>query len=154
MTQDDLIKDVADSFKLPTNLVQAIVLIESNGNTWAVRYEQDFYARYVRGREYETYPGCSRITEGHMRACSFGLMQVMGQTARESGFKGTFLTELCDPKEGLHWGCRYLERQISRYGGDLESAVAAYNAGSARRVGGQFVNQGDVDKIRRAGGLA
>lgn len=154
MKQSDLIADTADSFALPVNLAQAIVQIESNGNPWAVRYEPAFFTRYVQSQGHRVYPGCSRDTEERLRACSFGLMQIMGQTAREAGFAAIFLTTLCDPKEGLYWGCQHLKKQVDRYNGDYEAAVAAYNAGSARRASnGEWRNQGYVDKIRQAGGL-
>lgn len=150
MTQDDLIKDTAESFELPTSLVQAIVSVESSGNTWAVRYEPDFYTRYVRNRNFEVFRGCSQATEGVMRACSFGLMQVMGQTVRELGFREAFLTELCDPRVGLFWGCKYLQKQVVRYKGDIKMAVAAYNAGTAFISNGMFRNQSYVDKVLAA----
>lgn len=154
MNLDNLIADTADQYKLPVKLVKAIVKVESGGNPWAIRYEPGFYTRYVAGKRYKTFPGCSYNTEGKMRACSFGLMQIMGQVARELGFDQLFLTELCNPATGLDWGCRKLAQQVERYDSDLESAIAAYNAGSAKRnATGVWQNQEYVDKVRKAGGL-
>ncbi len=83
-------------------------------------------------------------------------MQILGQTAREIGFDGTFLTELCDPEIGLEWGCRYLGILFDRHGDEgVDAVVASYNAGSPRKnAGGTYVNQAYVEKIRRAGGFA
>ncbi len=149
-----LMENIAAANNLPFALVHAIVQVESGGNPWAMRYEPAFFSRYVADRGHRVWPGCSRDTEEQLRACSFGLMQIMGQTARERGFDRPFLTELCDPATGLEWGCLHLSAQIKRYHGEIDAAVAAYNAGSARKDGnGQWVNQGYVDKVRKAGGL-
>ena len=73
----------------------------------------------------------------------------MGATARELGCDAPFLSVLCSPVVGIEYGCRYLARQLERYGSEVE-AVAAYNAGSARRSGDEFVNQSYVDKVMQA----
>ena len=61
-----------------------------------------------------------------------GLMQLMPQTAAELGVDDPFL-----PSENVRGGTLYLRQMIDRYG-DLERAVAAYNAGPAAvdRYGG------------------
>ena len=151
----NLMENTAAANDVPFLLVHALVQVESGGNPWAMRYEPAFFSRYVQGKGHTVYAPCSRATEEQLRAFSFGLMQVMGQTVRELGFTGIYLTELLDPATGLDWGCRYLKKQIKRYDGDLESAIAAYNAGSARRgADGRWANQGYVDKVKKAGGLA
>ena len=151
---DPLIASAARTHGLSVALVLAIVQVESGGNPWASRYEPGFYARYVHGKPIRAFAPCSEATEARWRATSFGLMQIMGQTARETGFKGVYLTELCDPHLNLDWGCRYLALLMKKYGpGD--AAIAAYNAGSPKKGGdGRWVNQAYIDKIRRAGGLA
>jgi soluble lytic murein transglycosylase-like protein len=55
-------------------------------------------------------------------AGALGLMQVMPD--KFSPGKDPF-----DPEANLRAGCSYLRRMLDRYGGDLESALAAYNAG-------------------------
>ena len=52
-----------------------------------------------------------------------GLLQLMPQTARELG------TSPDDPRASIHAGARYLSELLKRFGGDLELALAAYNAG-------------------------
>lgn len=152
----EIIKEAAEYRSLPPALVTAIVSVESDFNPAAIRYEPAFYARYILGGMFKPIYPCSKETEAHARATSWGLMQVMGQTARERGFSGTFLSELCDPASGLYWGCKHLDYLRSKYEKThgMEGVVAAYNAGSPRKNHiGQFVNQVYVEKIREAGGF-
>ena len=55
-----------------------------------------------------------------------GLMQVLPSTAEAYGSPDLF-----DPHANLDVGSRYLRRLIKTYDGDLELALAAYNAGPA-----------------------
>lgn len=82
---------------------------------------------------------------------SWGLMQVMGAVAREYGFKGTFLSELCDPHVGLKYGMIHVQTLFKRYNGHWPDVIAAYNMGSPRRVdGGAYENQESyVDVVLR-----
>jgi len=135
------IEEAARIHGLDPDLVHAFVLTESSGNPRATRYEPAFYRRYIA-------PHISKYTESEAkgRATSFGLMQIMGQVAREIGYKGTF-EDLLKSEMGLDWGCKYLKRQLVKYAGD--GAIAAYNAGSPRRTdtGKSFRNQAYVDKV-------
>ena len=72
---------------------------------------------------------------------SYGPMMVKASTARSQlGVKDP--TTLRDPARGISGGVLYLAWQLKRYAGDTTAAVAAYNAGSARRTSaGAFINQ-------------
>ncbi|GFK93539.1 hypothetical protein NNJEOMEG_01373 [Fundidesulfovibrio magnetotacticus] len=151
------IAETARKHGLPETLVEAVVNVESGGDTWAIRYEPRFFERYLRDN-----PGvrakapCSLETERRAQATSWGLMQVMGATARAMGFDGPFLSALGDPDQGLEVGCACLARQRDRHlaAHGWQGVAAAYNAGGVRREpDGRFANQDYVDKIaRRLGG--
>lgn len=104
----------------------AVIEQESDWNPWSVRYESGFYARYV-GKLYTV--GKISATEAFTRSTSWGLMQVMGQVAREYGFAGASLVELCDPVVGTEFGCQVLARKLEARGGDVADALTRYNGG-------------------------
>jgi soluble lytic murein transglycosylase-like protein len=62
-----------------------------------------------------------------------GLMQLEPSTARLMGVRSAF-----DPQQNLEGGVAYLRMLLERYGGDLDKALAAYNAGpgAVDRAGG------------------
>lgn len=62
----------------------------------------------------------------HSPAGAYGLAQLMPGTARDLGVDRT------DPRQNLEGGARYLRMQLDAFGGDLEKALAAYNAGPGR----------------------
>lgn len=58
------------------------------------------------------------------RTGAMGLMQLMPDTANHLGVYDPF-----DPSDNINGGVKYLRYLIERFKGDLELAVAAYNAG-------------------------
>ncbi len=127
MTREEMMRvaqQTADLHHLDPALVKAVCHHESkNWNPWAMRYEPGFYTKYV-----ESQKGLS-ATEKAARATSYGLMQVLGQVAREFDFKNEFLTELCDPAVGIEYGCRKLGRAMDRANGNVRQGLLFYNGG-------------------------
>jgi soluble lytic murein transglycosylase-like protein len=111
-------------------LVCAVIEQESAWDPWALRYEPGFYKRYIepqiaRGAGFTS-------TEARARAFSWGLMQVMGQVAREHGFSGRSLAQLCDPAAGLAVGCRVLAAKLAAAEGNVTRALLLWNGGGHR----------------------
>ncbi len=127
MNQDQLIliaKRAAEAHQIDPALVCAVCAHESKWNFWAVRYEPAFYDRYVKSM-------VLRETEKQTRATSFGLMQIMGQVARELGFGRDYLTELLDPETNVEYGCQKLHHCLDRTAGDVNKALLLYNGGGS-----------------------
>ena len=118
-----LARTIATQHGLPPALVCAVVEQESAWNPYAIRFESAFRTRYVARLGLPS-------TEEIARSISWGLMQVMGQIAREHGFTGKFLAALCDPATGLDAGCQVLASKISASGGDLTLALERWNGGA------------------------
>lgn len=136
---------VANRHAIPVHLLAAVCAKESSFDPWAwnpeprYRYLWDCIARAPfrkltpEENASEIPPadfprlGGDRDQEWWGQQSSWGLMQVMGAVAREHGFLGTFFPELCVPHVGLEFGCRLLEKLLSRY--DEADALSAYNAG-------------------------
>jgi soluble lytic murein transglycosylase-like protein len=96
----------------------------ANWNPWAIRYEPLFFAKYVAPLYTNNKVGA---TEAYSRGISWGLMQVMGQVAREKGVSSLYLSAVCDPANGLSIGCRILREKLLGANGDATKALLAWN---------------------------
>lgn len=131
--------ETPEHVRLDGDLICAIVEQESSWQPGAIRYEPAFLARYVA----PLYTaGTLNATEAYARCFSWGLMQVMGQVAREDGFQGQSLAELCDPATGLDAGCKHFAKIAQRVGPVQDAASVVllhWNGGSNPNYPGQVL---------------
>jgi soluble lytic murein transglycosylase-like protein len=120
-------RKAAATQSLDPALVCAVVEQESGWNPWAIRYEPLFFAKYVAGLYTNNKVSAS---EAYARGFSWGLMQVMGQVAREAGFDCLYLSALCDPEQGLAVGCKVLRKKFDAASGDTTRTLLAWNGGA------------------------
>lgn len=142
-----LIIEASQQTGISPMLLAAVIHQESAGNPFAVRYEPNFFKKYVEDKTRKTMLGhvptrCAFETEARLRATSFGLMQIMGQVLRERGFKGEFLTEALDPKTNLKWGSEFLQTLLLKHQ-DTEAALLRWNGGGNKNYGKEVL--GHID---------
>jgi len=112
-----VMKDAANTYNIDVELLQAMIATESG-----------FDAQVVSPKG------------------AVGLMQIMPATAERYGVTGDAFTplakKLADPQTNIHTGSRYLRYLINLFPGQLELALAAYNAGegAVQRAGNKVPN--------------
>jgi soluble lytic murein transglycosylase-like protein len=130
-----LAKNIAIQHGLNESLVCAVVEQESSWEPSATRYEPLFRERYIVPL---IVPLGLSLDEQTFRATSYGLMQVLGEVAREFGYTGD--TEgLKDPATGLEFGCRKLSQCMQRAGNDAYRALEFFNGGGNKLYAGQVI---------------
>ena len=122
-----LARHAAETRALEPSLVCAVIEQESAWNPWAMRYEPAFFSKFVASLYTNNKIAA---TEAYARGFSWGLMQVMGQVARETGFDALFLSALCDPEQGLAVGCKVLRKKLDAMADDTTRALLAWNGGA------------------------
>ncbi len=116
------IAEVEKQLQLPKNSLRAICTVESNLN-----------------------PDAINVNDGSVGRHSFGICQVQAPTAELMGFK--FKCEegsvclLMHPSININIAGLYLQRQLTRYKGDLKKAISSYNAGSWTKKNIAYVNK-------------
>lgn len=144
-----LIRETSRTHGLDPFTVAAVVSRESEGNPWVMRREPDYPYLFdrearqaVRRKDVnsQTFPGGPVEMLGQTQ--SWGLMQVMGATARQMGHEGPF-SSLLDPATNLEIGCRLLAHLQARWG--EFDGLAAYHAGNPA-TGASYAS----DILRRA----
>lgn len=92
--------------------------------------------------------------EANVQDASYGLAQVRYKIAKSLGYPGT-PDGLYDPGTNLYLAAKLIRKNLDYCGGDVATAVSAYNAGfgnppsrtGRRAADGSFVNQGYVDDV-------
>jgi len=126
-TLTPLVEEIARRYGVDPNLVKGIIKQESNWDVNASRYE------------------------AHLNDSSWGLMQVLLSTAKATlGNNNLTISQLVSPETNITAGTKFIASQLARYGGNVRDAIAAYNAGSARKSqDGKYANQSYVDSVYR-----
>jgi soluble lytic murein transglycosylase-like protein len=118
------IKDAARAYGVDAHLLQAVVKVESNFDTFAVS-----------------------------RAGAVGLMQIMPATAAGvAGLRGTpqsLKQQLHDPAINIHAGAMYLRSLLDTFAHRVDLALAAYNAGTGnvRKSGNRVPQNGETPQF-------
>lgn len=126
----DLCVKYSAQYELPVDLLEAQVVQESSNQPDAFRFEHGYYRRYIADNAANVH---TPKIYGPLAACSFGLLQIMLETAYEIGFTGR-PEELFDANAGLNWGARRMAALWKAAGDNLSDypkALAAYNGGPA-----------------------
>ena len=117
----EVVERYAEIYELPKELVYAIIRAESSFNRYALSHR-----------------GAS------------GLMQIMEQTgdwaAEQIGIEDYDYSRIFEPEINIHIGSWYISRLIRQFGGNLDTALAAYNAGSGN-VSNWLREQGSTDNV-------
>ena len=124
---DNIINVMCEKYTVEPALAKAIIRQESSWDVNASRYEE------------------------HLNDSSWGLMQVLLKTARGVLNRPTLtIAELVTPEVNIEAGVKFIGQLLQRYNYTYDDAIAAYNAGSARRgKDGKYVNQSYVDGVNR-----
>ena len=160
-----MLRDAAAAHHLEPAVVVALVDRESSFDPWAHRWEPGYRylwhpvhrsaARAEKGMPPIGWPSwidelaISGATEFNDQRTSWGLMQVMGSTARMLGYT-EHLPRLCVAAVGVEVGCMYLAQLVERHG--LEGGLEAYNDGRADNLGAGVEYSAAI--VARAGDLA
>ncbi len=104
---------------------------------------RDTLRRYAEERQLDLYLVTALVAQESTfqadvvsSANAVGLMQLLPSTGRQyavrTGLRGFTPSQLTDPETNVRLGTAYLSWLLSRYGNDVASALAAYNAGEGR----------------------
>lgn len=116
----------SQSLALPNGLLNAICNVESNQKIQAITWNDG-------------------------GTPSLGLCQIKLSTARMLGFGGSAEALWKDPHINIYWAGKYLKYQLNRYHGNIDKAIAAYNAGIHRtNKKGLTKNRRYVYRVNRA----
>src|SRR4029450_7443833 len=103
-------------------------LISASSARWGVPFQ---WVKAVIGTESNFDPDAYRA-EPRIGDASYGLMQLLSETARGLGFSGD-PAELYDPERNIDLGTKLLAQLRARYGADFRRVYSAYNSGNPDR---------------------
>lgn len=131
----NIIYSLCREFEVSHLLIAAIIYEESRFIESRRRFEIGWFNRLLpleRNKLLGYVPPegiCSLDTEKADRSTSWGLMQVLGETARERGFRKESFLELLKPAINLEHGVSYFKRML-RLKVNEKDALLAYNGGA------------------------
>ncbi len=146
MTREEIKSLLKAKAKRPIDidLMTAIILTESSGNPDRVCFEPHIHS-FTKAPLFAKKFGMDQKTEENLQMMSWGLCQLMGNTARDIGYEGNLL-KLLDPEINVIWGMEFFWRKSRRYE-DKSDLIASYNAGTPMMVGAVYKNQDYVNKV-------
>jgi soluble lytic murein transglycosylase-like protein len=90
-----------------------------------------------------------KTSEGKVWDTSWGMMQLLVGTAKTLD-ANTTVEKLLDPVYNIDLGAKYISQNLVRYKGNIQDAIAAYNAGSARKdAQGRYINSKGVPNVQK-----
>lgn len=128
-TLGDLIQNECTKYKVPVPIAASVVWQESKGESKATRFELKFFNTRLLLKTRSQLAGyvppqnpanprnfVSLITEKQKRATSYGVFQVLGETARSVlRYDGTFLQDISFPELNVSLGVKYLHLMHTKY---------------------------------------
>jgi hypothetical protein len=144
MTQLELValtKQTAGTFGLDPALMCAIAEQESSWDPFALRSESEsgFMKRYGAAYTKLVQESATKVDDKWIRFedifyASYGLLQTMYPVIIETfplaASALTYPTRLCDPHEGLSYGCRLFARKLSQANQKVPKALLFWNGGA------------------------
>lgn len=116
------IEAAALTHAIDPDLLEALVLTESSGQTDAFRFEAGFFQLYLKDKPLYAKENPRRVSS------SYGLCQIMYPVAVELGYTGA-PEGLFAPEMSLNYGAKKLASLLKWSGGDVTKALGGYNAG-------------------------
>ena len=112
---------------------------------WDLLYPREFWSsvrRYARLNHLDPYLVMALIRqesafnpEAVSSAGALGLMQILPETVGPARSRRIISQRLFNPAYNLRFGCLYLRRTLQKFHGNIDEALAAYNAGDSRVSG-------------------